>query len=142
MKLLDLKHIIYQILNEEDTPQDASSPETPPEDQPQTTPEPTPQEEPTPETPVISRDQAKEIIQTTKGKVFTVSFVKKDGTNRVMNARLGVKVFLKGGTLPYNPDSKNLIPVYDMKNRGYRMINVNTINNLKIGNIEYSVKSI
>ena len=57
-----------------------------------------------------------------------------------MNARLGVKAYLKGGDLPYNPDEKGLIPVYDMKNGGYRMINTSTINKLKIGNSEYTVQ--
>jgi hypothetical protein len=96
----------------------------------------------TPEIPagVISRETAKQLIKDTKGKFFTATFTKKDGTERVMNARLGVKAYLKGGDLPYNPDEKGLIPVYDMKNSGYRMVNVNTIKKLKIGNNEYNVQ--
>jgi hypothetical protein len=96
----------------------------------------------TPETPAgpISKEDAKQMIKATKGKFFTVTFIKKDGTVRVMNARLGVKAYLKGGELLYNPDEKGLIPVYDMKNSGYRMINVNTITKLKIGNNEYEVQ--
>jgi hypothetical protein len=95
----------------------------------------------TPATPAgaISTEEAKQLIKDTKGKFFTVTFTKKDGTTRVMNARLGVKAYLKGGDLPYDPDTKGLIPVYDMKNNGYRMINVNTISNLKIGSNEYQV---
>ena len=57
-----------------------------------------------------------------------------------MNARLGVKVYLKGGELPYNPDEKGLIPVYDVKTGGYRMVNVSTIKKLKIGNSDYTVQ--
>jgi hypothetical protein len=57
-----------------------------------------------------------------------------------MNARLGVKAYLKGGELPYDPDAKGLIPVYDVKTRDYRMINLNTITNLKIGNNQYQVR--
>jgi hypothetical protein len=96
----------------------------------------------TPATPAgaISTEEAKQLIKDTKGKFFTVTFTKKDGTTRVMNARLGVKAYLKGGDLPYDPDTKGLIPVYDMKNNGYRMINVNTISNLKIGSNEYQVQ--
>jgi hypothetical protein len=96
----------------------------------------------TPATPAgaISTEEAKQLIKATKGKFFTVTFTKKDGTTRVMNARLGVKAYLKGGDLPYDPDTKGLIPVYDMKNNGYRMINVNTISNLKIGSNEYQVQ--
>jgi hypothetical protein len=101
-----------------------------------------PSEAETPETPsgVITKDEAKRLIKDTKGKFFTVTFTKKDGTERVMNARLGVKVYLKGGELPYNPDEKGLIPVYDVKTGGYRMVNVNTIKKLKIGNNEYNVQ--
>jgi hypothetical protein len=80
------------------------------------------------------------MIKDTKGKFFTVTFTKKDGTTRVMNARLGVKAYLKGGELPYDPDAKGLIPVYDVKTRDYRMVNLNTITNLKIGNNEYQVR--
>ena len=73
-------------------------------------------------------------------ETVAIAFIKKDGTERVMNARLGVKAYLKGGELPYNPDEKGLIPVYDMKNSGYRMVNVDTIKKLKIGNNEYNVQ--
>jgi hypothetical protein len=98
---------------------------------------------PTPSTPPgnISLEDAKNLIKDTKGKFFTVTFIKKDGTERVMNARLGVKVYLKGGTLAYDAESKGLLPVYDMKAKDYRMINLNTITNIKIGNNTYSIES-
>ena len=104
-----------------------------------------PEETPGADTPAvpsgtITTDQAKQLIKDTKGKFFTVTFIKKDGTTRVMNARLGVKAYLKGGVLPYNPEEKNLIPVYDMQKRAYRTISVGTIKNLKIGNNEYQVQ--
>jgi hypothetical protein len=96
----------------------------------------------TPEVPQgpISKAEAKQMIRDTKGKFFTVTFIKKDGSTRVMNARLGVKAYLKGGELPYDPESKGLIPVYDVKTGDYRMVNVNTITKLKIGNNEYQVQ--
>jgi hypothetical protein len=96
----------------------------------------------TPEIPAgaISKETAKQLIKDTKGKFFTVTFKKKDGSERIMNARLGVKAYLKGGELSYNPDEKGLIPVYDMKNGGYRMVNVSTISKLKIGNSDYTVQ--
>jgi hypothetical protein len=88
----------------------------------------------------ITKAEAKQLIKDTKGKFFTVTFIKKDGTTRVMNARLGVKAYLKGGELPYDPEAKGLIPVFDIPKREYRMVNVNTINKLKIGNNEYEVR--
>lgn len=87
----------------------------------------------------ISTIDAKNLIEASKGKMFTATFIKKDGTIRVLNGRLGVKAYLKGGTLPYNPEEKGLIPVFDVQ-KGYRMINWTTIKKLKIGGREYNVK--
>jgi hypothetical protein len=87
----------------------------------------------------IDKETAKELIFDTKGKFFTVTFIKKDGSERVMNARLGVKKYLKGGTLAYDPAEFNYITVYDMGAKGYRMVNANTIKNLKIGKNEYII---
>jgi hypothetical protein len=96
----------------------------------------------TPSTPsgAITQEEAKRLIKATNGKFFTVTFIKKDGTERVMNARLGVKVYLRGGQLAYDAESKGLVPVYDVKTGGYRMVNINTITHLKIGKNEYDVE--
>jgi hypothetical protein len=88
----------------------------------------------------ISTQEAVTLIKNTKGKFFTVQFTKKDGTERVMNARLGVKAYLKGGSLPYDPIEKGLLPVYDVKTKGYRMININSISKLKVGEEVYLVQ--
>lgn len=88
----------------------------------------------------INKDEAVSIINNTKGKIFTVIFTKKDGTERVMNARTGVKQYLKGGELPYSPSEKGLIPVYDLQKRSYRMVNIGTIKTIKVGNNIYSIK--
>jgi hypothetical protein len=92
----------------------------------------------------INSREAKRLIKATKGKFFTVTFIKKDNTKRVMNARLGVKQYLRGGELPYDPEAKNLIPVWDPNahkktGNGYRMISVDTITDLKIGDKEFKV---
>ena len=102
-----------------------------------------PEAAPTPDIPSgpISQEEAKKLIRDTKGKFFTVTFIKRTtGETRVMNARLGVKAYLKGGELPYDPNEKNLIPVYDVKTGGYRMISGDSIIHLKIGTNEYDVK--
>jgi len=62
-----------------------------------------------------------------ENNIFTVDFIKKDGTLRTMNCRLGVKKHLKGGTLAYDAEEKNLLPVFDMVKSAYRNINVSTI---------------
>lgn len=68
-----------------------------------------------------------EAIKKTKGKIFSVTFVKKDGTIRKMTARLGVKKDLKGVGLGFDPTAKQLVVVFDMHKRAYRMINLQTI---------------
>jgi hypothetical protein len=65
--------------------------------------------------------------QLSGGKIFTVTFVKKDGSVREMNARLGVKKGVKGVGMSYDPIERGLLPVYDMQKDGFRMINCKTI---------------
>jgi hypothetical protein len=69
----------------------------------------------------------REQILATNGKFFSVSFIKKDGTTRKMTARLGVKKNIKGVGLKFNPTEKNLIVVFDVHKKAYRMINLLTI---------------
>ena len=57
-----------------------------------------------------------------KGKLFTVTFIKKDGTLRTMRARLGMRRNLTGKGLAFNPASKGLLPVWSADSQGYRMI--------------------
>ena len=68
-------------------------------------------------------------ILNSNGKIFSVEFIKKDGTRRLMNCRLGVTKHLKGGTSTLDPNQ--FITVYDLQSQGYRAINVDTILNVK-----------
>lgn len=98
----------------------------------------------------INPDQATDLIYKTNGSIFDVSFVKKDGSLRRMNARLGVKKYLKGGTLKFDAKERGFIVVYDIQcglrakseddKACYRMINKNTIKSLRIGKNKYIIK--
>ena len=77
---------------------------------------------------VLNMNHVEKILNS-KGKIFTVTFTKKDGTTRVMNCRLGVTKHLKGGESTLNPNE--YITVYDMQNKGYRAINRQTIIDVK-----------
>ena len=68
-------------------------------------------------------------ILNSNGKIFTVTFIKKDGTIRELNGRLGVIKHLKGGSSTLNPEE--YITVYDLKAEGYRAINKATILDVK-----------
>jgi hypothetical protein len=59
-----------------------------------------------------------------------------------MNARLGVKKHLKGGSLAFDPSERNLLPVFDMQKEGYRMINASTILTIKIGGKEIVLENV
>jgi len=71
-------------------------------------------------------------IQTAQNTIFSVTFIKKDGTVRTMVARLHVKKGLNGKGMAYNPVEKGLLPVWDMQKNGFRMINLKTVTELKI----------
>ena len=55
----------------------------------------------------ISKEDLMKSMVDSKGQIFTITFFKrKDGSQRVMNCRYGVRSYLKGGSLPYDPNKK------------------------------------
>ena len=99
----------------------------------------------------ISRDQVKQLIESTSnGKFFTVDFIKKDGSPRTMQARLGVTQYLATPiTKEDNKDNRmsdttfahkdNLLGCYDVVTGGYRCINVDTMTRLAMNGKTYEV---
>lgn len=78
----------------------------------------------------ISRSKAVEMIESSKGKFFTVTFIKKNGSSRTINGN-----FKKG-----NVTKLGYLNIYSMPDKGYRNINPQTITGLSINNINYKVK--
>jgi hypothetical protein len=72
-------------------------------------------------------------------KFFTVTFTKQDGTKRIMNARLGVKKHLKGGNKLYDDAKFNYITVYDLTDKGYKTVNLNTIQSISTRGIKVTL---
>ena len=90
---------------------------------------------------LIDKIKATDPRNTGRGEFFTVTFVKRtDGTTRTMNARLGVRRYLKGGDLPYDAAAKELLPVFDVQKGDYRMIDLRSIISAKVGGQEYIAK--
>lgn len=87
----------------------------------------------------LDRAWVLDLIYQSFGKIFWVEFKKKDGTMRQMRARLGVKKYLKGGKLAYDPLAKSLISVFDVNKEEYRMINLNTLTKLSINGMQFEV---
>jgi len=79
----------------------------------------------------------KELIESTKGKFFTVTFIKKDGTIRTMTARTGVRKGVNGNGLKFNPSERNLKVVWSCDAESFRMINLDTILGIKFKGKNY-----
>lgn len=82
----------------------------------------------------------KELIkEMNSGKFFTVEFIKKDGSRRVMNCRTGVKKYTTGKGLSFNPIAKSLLPVFDVQKKDYRFINLSTVIWVQVSGVKYYV---
>ena len=88
----------------------------------------------------INRTRAKELIKESKGKIFAATFTKVDGSHRLMNARLKKYISKTGRKAPYKAEDYNLIPIYDMKSKGWRSLNINTLITLSINKTKYIIK--
>ena len=87
----------------------------------------------------ITRNAVRGIMLRSNGHIFSCVFTKKDGAQRTIVARLGVQSHLHGGEST-TKDKPSLVTVYDMNNRGYRNININTVSELKVQGTQYTVK--
>ena len=88
----------------------------------------------------INRKKLLELIKENKTNIFSVVFLKKDGTIRKMLCRLGVKKNLNGNGLRYNPIKRALLVVFDMQKEAYRMVNLETISHINMKGVEYYVE--
>jgi hypothetical protein len=90
----------------------------------------------------INKEDAKQLIHNTNGKIFSSVFVKKNGDLRIMTGRLKVTKHLTENAKPrpYDPNKYNLICLFDMINKGYRMININTLKQITINKNKYLIK--
>lgn len=77
----------------------------------------------------------KDLIKSTKGKFFVITFIKANGDLRRMTARTGVKKGLSGVGKGWEKD--NVIDVYDVVN-GYRSIRTDRVISLQCGKIQYN----
>tara|TARA_R110000737_G_scaffold149896_1_gene179176 strand:- start:421 stop:753 length:333 start_codon:yes stop_codon:yes gene_type:complete len=89
----------------------------------------------------INRNKAKELIKDSKGRIFSTTFIKKDNTIRTLTSRTGKQYKSKTGRkAPYKPQDYNLIPLYDMRKKAFRMLNLNTLLTLSINKEKYLIE--
>lgn len=82
-------------------------------------------------TKTTNKTTAVNLITNSKGKFFTVTFVKKNGTTRTINGNY---------KQPKKPNPLGYLNVYSMSDKGYRNINPTTIKAVSINNTTYTVK--
>ena len=85
-----------------------------------------------------SSDELKAMIKSTKGRFFSCTFIKKDGSKRVMNGRIGYHKGIKG--VGRNFKKENLVTVFDAQAKEYRMVNVDTMLTFNCGNFTWKVE--
>lgn len=78
------------------------------------------------------------VRRASNGRFFRVSFVKRgDGSERSMLARTGVRKGTSGGSIGYDPAAKGLLPVWDARARGFRMVNLEEPLSARVGGRDY-----
>jgi hypothetical protein len=80
----------------------------------------------------LKKEYYRNLIRDSKGKIFSIEFIKKDGTLRKMNARISVKKGVNGKGLKYDPFEKGYLIAYDMGKDGFRTINLETITKISL----------
>ena len=80
------------------------------------------------------------LISQSKGGFFGVEFIKRTtGELRKMNCRLGVQKNLTGQGLKFDPVKKNLMVVFDIRVADYRMINLESVQAIRVNGVRFSV---
>ena len=85
-----------------------------------------------------SSDEMVKMVKSTKGKWFSCTFIKKDGSKRVMNGRIGCHKGVKGIGRKFQKE--NLVTVFDAQAKEYRMINVDTMLTFNCGGFNWEIE--
>lgn len=80
-----------------------------------------------------SQDKIEFIEDLCKTQIFTCQFVKKDGSIRIINCRLGVKKYLKDA-YHVRKNQEQYLVAFDLQLKMYRNISVNSLQWLRIKN--------
>jgi len=89
----------------------------------------------------INKDEAKELIKNSKGLIFSTTYIKKDNTIRTLTSRTDKQYKSKTGRkAPYKAEDYNLITLYDMRKKAFRMLNFDTLLTLSINKTKYIIK--
>jgi hypothetical protein len=87
----------------------------------------------------LKLSEARQLIKSAKGRIFSATFVKKNGEVRRMSARTGVKRYVTGTGMKYKPSDYDLVTVFDMQKKLYRSINIGSLMSLTVNGTRYEV---
>ena len=86
----------------------------------------------------MSQQEKKSRIKAVKNLFFSITFTKKDGTVRTLNGQ-----FRKYNPVPNSKHSHtiadNFIFVWDLVNKGWRQVNLDTLINFKCGKHSFQI---
>lgn len=85
-----------------------------------------------------SSDELKAMVKSTKGRFFSAEFIKANGSKRKIVARVGCHIGIKG--VGRKNTKENLVTVYEPKVKGYRTINLETLQHFNCGNFTWKVE--
>jgi hypothetical protein len=88
---------------------------------------------------------AQDLIAQSEGRWFNATFIKRTtGKTRQGQFRIGVARYVKGVGMNYSPKEHDLKSVWEANNKegdkqedAYRMIDLRTVNHLKVDGVEY-----
>ena len=86
---------------------------------------------------VDNREIIRALMGASNGQFIGVTFIKKNGELRNLNGRLGVNIDNKHTSANQHTDYLN---IYDVKNHGWKRINLNTVQSVRMNHIEYALK--
>ena len=97
----------------------------------------------------ISKEQVEQMISNlANGTIYSVSFIKKDGSVRLMNSIKGTSRGVKGVGSKYDTRAKRLLPVYDLQiakqnpdqpEKAWRTVNLESIFELTVNKEKFEV---
>lgn len=96
----------------------------------------------------INKSEAIELIKgLASNSIFSVKFIKKDGSERLMNSIRKTQKGVKGEGLKFDANEKGLMPLYDLQlaksgveeSKCWRMINFHTLFEVKTNGEIYKI---
>jgi hypothetical protein len=88
----------------------------------------------------IARENTRRFIKKAAKKgVVSGVFIKKDGSERTMTFRLGVKKNLQGGENKVERLDRPYMTVFDMQKDDYRTVNLRTLKRITVNGVTYEV---